>query len=106
MAANKFRRGRELEKVRAEIADLHFQGLPQHEIANRVGLRQQTVLYHLQVLTERWREAAVASIEAHRARLLASSENRKRVLWAAYQASGGEKRVTMTRQRKLPAMAV
>lgn len=93
----------EREKLRAQIADLRLRGFRPYEIAEHVGLRRQTVDYHLGVIEQRWRASAVAALEGHRARLLAASEQRKRELSDAWEQSKRQRTSTTTRWRKVPA---
>jgi hypothetical protein len=89
------------------VAELALRGLSQYEIAARPEFRHITrrqIGKDLELVAQRWREAAVAAMAAHRARLLAESDLRKKELWAAWEASKGERRSTTTRQRKLPAV--
>lgn len=101
VAAHRFGR-RQVEHVRAQIADLHLQGDSQRAIADRVGLRQQTVQYHLDGVCQRWRDQQIASLAHIRADQIEKCRLAQRLALEGYHASGGHRKSTTTRQRKVP----
>jgi hypothetical protein len=101
MAANtRSRQQRELDRERT--AELVLRGFTQRQIAAQLGVCQQQVCYDMQVIERRWRSTQVSQYDVVRQRKLEQLRLVQRLALEAWERSGGERRSTITRQRKLP----
>lgn len=83
-------------KDREQVAELYAQGVPQHEIAKRVGINRNQVQYDLRCIEEEWRKSAVDDMAAQKQWQLVKINNIEAEMWAAWELSKS-KRATKKR---------
>lgn len=101
MAANK-RTPFQIEKDRAQIADLYLQGLRQIDIAERMGMTQQMVSYDLQAVQKQWRETTALAIDEAKQLEIAKIDRLEREYWTAWEASTGKRTITSKKLASVP----
>ena len=67
--------------------EMYFCGRPQKAIAERLGVRQQTIGYYLGKLNRIWQEKHADKLDAHKARELARLDHVEREYWRAWERS-------------------
>lgn len=70
-----------------KVADRYLCGIPQHEIAEELGVSRQQIGYDLKVLYSRWQAEQSRKIDEHIARALAEIDHLEREAWAAWDRS-------------------
>jgi len=78
---------------------MHLQGTSQQRIAQEVGVSQATVCRDLRAIQREWMRSALRDLDDLKAREVAQVDNLERELWAAWDASRRELRVSRTRRR-------
>jgi predicted transcriptional regulator len=87
-------RTKDLERT----AELYLRGVRQSEIAEQMGVSQQTVSNDLQALYAEWRESALVDMDAAKSRELARIDELERTYWAEWEKSQTRREVTQTKK--------
>lgn len=77
----------QLDRDRRQIASLYLRGWLQVDIAEKLGISQQTVSLDLKALHREWQRSAIADIDKAKARELAKIDNLEREYWVAWRRS-------------------
>src|SRR3990167_7285338 len=86
MAAPKFTKA----QVQANLfitEEMYFSGQPQKAIADRLGVKPQTIGYYLGKLNVIWQAKHAEKLDAHKARELARLDHVEREYWRAWERS-------------------
>lgn len=81
------------EEDRAKISRMYRSGYTQKQIAEEIGISQQTVSRDLNVVKGRWMKDADINFDQMRAEQLAKIDNLEAELWGAWRRSVREKKV-------------
>lgn len=100
----------EMEERRAKIAELTLKGVPQVEIARRLGMNTSSgsrtgaakVSQELKKIRAEWKESTLQNYDALKARQLAEIALLKRELWQAWEDSKVEQVTTTTQVKRVP----
>jgi len=85
MAIRRKKHARENDLLRE--SELYLKGTKQAEIAEIIGISQQSVSADLRCLQKRWQDSALVEIDAHRGKELAKIDELERTFWLRYEAS-------------------
>lgn len=77
----------EIARDRLVIAEWYCQGIPQHEIADRLGVTRQQIGYDLAMIQVDWAAKRDRLLDVHKAEQLAKIDVLEREHWAEYHRS-------------------
>jgi hypothetical protein len=80
----------DIERRRAEIADLYIQGRKQYDIAQLYGVSQQQISLDLKAIRAQWLESAVRDFDHMRSEQLAKIDAVEAEYWRAWEKSRAE----------------
>lgn len=91
-----------LLKRRDEVSALYFQGIPQYQIAERLGVDAAQVTRDLQFLERLWLEGAVENRDRWKAEEIARINHMEREAYAAWERSKQERETRTARNATRP----
>lgn len=81
------RKSSELARDRRKIADLYLKGRIQADIAQEIGVSQQTISNDLKALHREWLDSALVDFNEAKAQELAKIDRLEREYWQAWERS-------------------
>lgn len=88
----------EVVKRQEEVASLYLRQMSQQEIAEALGVSQQTISNDLAAIKRRWQQQATIKIESAKAAEIARINLMESQYWKAWDASRGNKETTKSKR--------
>jgi len=88
----------EMAQRQEQVANLYLRQMSQMEIAETLGVSQQTISNDLAAIKRRWHQQATIKIESAKAAEIARINLLERQYWHAWDASKGSKEVTKSKR--------